>query len=111
MRIQDYIDEQARHLDNTSERIRDFHVFDFNYIPEQPLMRDEVKPVIDACLRYLKTGIANHLTDVVNLSDHMSQGHSRPARVRSPICHQIRIRRDYPNHPIPLQNPLNDPIS
>jgi len=61
MRIQDYIDKQVQHLDKTSERIRDFRVFDFNYIPEQPLMREEAKPVIDACLRYLKTGIANHL--------------------------------------------------
>ena len=61
MKITDYVDQQARALERSSQRIRDFRVFDFNYIPQEPLMREEVKPVIDACLRYLKTGIANHL--------------------------------------------------
>jgi len=48
-------------LDESSRRITDFRVFDFNYIPDEPLMREEVKPIVDASLRYLKTGIANHL--------------------------------------------------
>lgn len=61
MTIADYFNHQTRLLEQSSRHILDFRVFDFNYIPEQPLMRDEVKPVIDACLRYLKTGIANHL--------------------------------------------------
>lgn len=61
MRITDFIEQQKRLLDESSRRIRDFRVFDFNYIPEQPLMRSEVKPIVGACLRYLKTGIANHL--------------------------------------------------
>lgn len=61
MKITDYLDQQARLLEQSSQRIKDFHVFDFNYIPEQPLMREEVKPIIDACLRYSKTSIPNHL--------------------------------------------------
>lgn len=61
MKITDYLTQQARVLEQTSQHIKDFHVFDFNYIPEQPLMREEAKPIIDACLRYSKTGIANHL--------------------------------------------------
>lgn len=61
MRITDYLDQQSRTLDESSRRIRDFRVFDFNHIPEEPLMREEAKSVIDAYLRYLKTGIANHL--------------------------------------------------
>lgn len=61
MRITDYLDCQARLLDESSAQIKDFRVFDFNYIPDEPLMREEAKPIIDACLRYLKTGIANHL--------------------------------------------------
>lgn len=61
MGIADYLSDRARMLDESMERIRDFRVFDFNHIPEQPLMREEVKPVVDACLRYLKTGIPNHM--------------------------------------------------
>ena len=61
MEITDFVARQARLLDENSRRIKDFQVFDFNYIPEQPVMRDEVKPIVSACLRYLKTGIANHL--------------------------------------------------
>ena len=61
MEITDFVARQARLLDENSRRIRDFRVFDFNYIPERPVMRTEVKPIVSACLRYLKTGIANHL--------------------------------------------------
>ncbi|MBP7937702.1 MAG: orc1/cdc6 family replication initiation protein [Phycisphaerae bacterium] len=61
MGIADYFSERVHALDQSLHRIKDFHVFDFNHIPEQPLMREEIKPIIDACLRYLKTGIPNHL--------------------------------------------------
>jgi len=61
MKITDYLAHQAQSLDHASQRIKDFRVFDFNYIPDEPLMREEAKPIVDACLRYLKTGIANHL--------------------------------------------------
>lgn len=61
MKISDYLDRQAQLLDKSAARIRDFRVFDFNYIPDEPVMRQEAKPIADACLRYLKTGIANHL--------------------------------------------------
>lgn len=39
----------------------DFSVFDFNYIPDQPLMREEAKPIIDAILRYDHTGIPKNM--------------------------------------------------
>ena len=61
MQIREYLSQRAQHLAKTSRRIKDFRVFDFNYIPEQPLMRDEAKPLIDALLRYTATGIPNHL--------------------------------------------------
>ncbi|HOX05903.1 MAG TPA: NACHT domain-containing protein [Planctomycetota bacterium] len=61
MTIADYLKQRADHLTQAGRRIKDFQVFDFNYMPEQPLMREEVKPIIDACLRYLSTGIANHV--------------------------------------------------
>jgi Cdc6-like AAA superfamily ATPase len=60
MDIEKYLLEKQKSLDRHAGRIRDFRVFDFNYIPQKPLMREEVKPLIDAILRYHKTGIANH---------------------------------------------------
>jgi len=48
-------------LEKGIKRIKNHRVFDFNYIPEKPLMREEVKPIVDALLRYKKTGIPNNL--------------------------------------------------
>lgn len=61
MKLDDYIHQQADDLEERRKRIRDFRVFDFNYMPDQPLMREEAKPIVDACLRYVTTGISNHL--------------------------------------------------
>jgi len=61
MQIREYLSQRAEHLAKTSQRIKNFRVFDFNYIPQQPLMRDEAKLLIDALLRYAATGIPNHL--------------------------------------------------
>ncbi len=61
MDIQDYVARREQELSQATGNIRDFKVFDFNYIPEKPLMRNEVKPIADALLRYEKTGIANNL--------------------------------------------------
>lgn len=61
MDIQDYVAQRELELRQAAGNIRNFRVFDFNYIPEKPLMREEVKPIADALLRYAKTGIANHL--------------------------------------------------
>jgi len=61
MDIQDYLLEKEKRVERSTQRFRDLRVFDFNYIPERPLMRDEMKPIIDALVRYDKTRIANHL--------------------------------------------------
>lgn len=61
MEIEDYLRDKEKRLEKTSRSIRDFRVFDFNYVPERPLMRDEVRPIADAMLRYLRTGIPNNL--------------------------------------------------
>ena len=61
MDIDQYLSQRQASLDKGKERIRRFEVFDFNYVPEKPLMREEVKPVIDALLRYQQTGIANNV--------------------------------------------------
>jgi cell division control protein 6 len=61
MDIGSYLHQKQKDIARTAERINDNHVFDFNYIPDKPLMRKEVKPVIDALLRYQQTGIANNV--------------------------------------------------
>ena len=61
MDIEQYVSERQKYLDKSKGQIHDFEVFDFNYIPQKPLMREEVKPVIDALLRYQQTGIANNV--------------------------------------------------
>ena len=61
MEILDYVRSKERILKRDGRRLRDLKVFDFNYIPDRPLMRDELKPVIDGLVRYSKTGIANHI--------------------------------------------------
>jgi Cdc6-like AAA superfamily ATPase len=61
MDIESYLQQKQTNLEKSSQRITDYHVFDFNYIPDKPLMRNEVKPVIDALLRYQQSGIANNV--------------------------------------------------
>jgi Cdc6-like AAA superfamily ATPase len=61
MDIEEYLQEKQQNLAAVRSRIKNFEVFDFNYIPEKPLMREEVKPIIDGLLRYRQTGIANNI--------------------------------------------------
>jgi hypothetical protein len=48
MGIGQYLAEKQERLDKSKNRIRNFQVFDFNYIPEKPLMREKAKPIIDS---------------------------------------------------------------
>ncbi len=61
MDIQNYLQERASELSNVNSMIRDSRVFDFNYVPDDVVTREELKPVIDAILRFEHTGIPNHL--------------------------------------------------
>ena len=61
MDIEQYLKEKQERLNVAKGRIQDSAVFDFNYVPEKPLMREEVKPVIDALLRYAQTDIPNNI--------------------------------------------------
>jgi len=61
MDIEQYLADKQSNLEKSKSRISNIEVFDFNYIPDKPLMRDEIKPVIDALLRYQQTGIANNV--------------------------------------------------
>lgn len=61
MEIEEYLVQKKKRLEKKVRRIKDHRVFDFNFIPDKPLMREEVKPIVDALLRYEKTGIPNNL--------------------------------------------------
>jgi len=60
MDITTYLREQKRHLGQEVRGIKDPAVFQFDYIPAQPLMRDEAKQLIDDLLRFELTGIPTH---------------------------------------------------
>ena len=61
MRIKDYLHHSDRKLTENTRILKDSRVFEFNYIPEDPIMREEVKPIVDALLKFEKTGIPNNL--------------------------------------------------
>ena len=61
MDIGRYLVEKEGRFSKSAARLRDPRVFDFNYVPNEPLMRRELGPVVDALVRYAKTGIANHM--------------------------------------------------
>ena len=52
---------QKDRLSEETALVKDPSVFDFNYIPEQPFMREECKAIIDAMLRFDLTGIPTHM--------------------------------------------------
>ncbi len=60
MNIAAYLRKRKEHLGEESKQVKDFSVFDFNYIPDQPVMRDEARALIDSMLRFEMTGIATH---------------------------------------------------
>ena len=61
MDVKEYLYQKQKDLARKAKNISDSQIFDFNYIPQRPLLREEVKPVIDAILRYKQTGIANNV--------------------------------------------------
>lgn len=61
MDLEAYLDQQRRVIQKQADRVRDFAVFDFSYVPEQPVMRDEARELIDAILRFDVTGVPTHL--------------------------------------------------
>ncbi|HNQ22563.1 MAG TPA: AAA family ATPase [Phycisphaerae bacterium] len=60
MDIAAYLRQQKDHLGQEAKSVRDFSVFDFDHIPDQPLLREEAKLLIDELLRFDITGIPTH---------------------------------------------------
>ena len=61
MDIEAYLERRAASLQDETVQIKDFQVFDFSYVPDRLLMRDEAKPIVDALLKYGQTGIPQNL--------------------------------------------------
>ena len=104
MDIEQYLTERKRRFDSGASRIRRFEVFDFNYVPEKPLMREEVKPVIDALLRYQQTGIANNIL----ILGSRGSGKSVLARYLMKPCRRKPVHVGLRQLP-PAQYQLQDP--
>ncbi|AQT68736.1 cell division control protein 6 [Anaerohalosphaera lusitana] len=60
MDLTEYVQRQKHVVAQQSRAVRDFTVFDYNYIPEKPFIRSESKQIIDAMLRFDVSGIATN---------------------------------------------------
>lgn len=61
MDIDEYLTRRMAVLREDTAQIKDARVFDFAYVPDQPLLREEARPIIDALLKYTTTGIPQNL--------------------------------------------------
>jgi len=52
MDIEAYLRRQHDQFGRSARHVKGFAVFDCNYVPDQPLMRDECKRRIDALFRF-----------------------------------------------------------
>jgi Cdc6-like AAA superfamily ATPase len=59
-----YIEQSREEAERVASAIRDFRVFSFDHIPERPVIRPEVKRIVDAIVRYSRSGIQHHLVIV-----------------------------------------------
>ena len=64
MDIASYLNKKRNYLIKSSANVRDFAVFDYNYIPEEPVQREEVKEIIKHMIRFETTGIPTHMSIV-----------------------------------------------
>ena len=60
MNISAYMSRQKELAGDASKKIKDLSVFDFNYIPDQPVMREEAKSLINEMVQFEVTGLPDH---------------------------------------------------
>jgi len=58
--FKNYLKERRSTFGEETKSVIDYSVFNFNYVPEKPLVREEAKQISEALLRYEKTGIPSH---------------------------------------------------
>lgn len=57
----DYLREKRAQVEMEVQNIKDFRVFDFNYVPEAPTNRPEMEKITKAVLKYEKSRIPTHI--------------------------------------------------
>ena len=57
MDLKRYLEEKRTSFNQENTSMIDYQVFDFNHMPDNPLIREETKQIVDAIIRYEKTGI------------------------------------------------------
>ena len=57
MDIKSYVLEKRKSINDQTKSIINYSIFDFNYVPKNPLIREETKQIIDAFLKYEETNI------------------------------------------------------
>lgn len=60
MDVAEYLRRQKENLVEQAKLVKDFSVFEFDYIPDQPLMREEATRLMDEMLRFEISGIPTH---------------------------------------------------
>ena len=81
MDIESYLTKRMASLDGETSLVRDFRVFDFAWVPDKPLVRDEARPIIDALLTYGRTGIPQNLVVLGSRGCGKPLPHALPAAV------------------------------
>ena len=61
MDVHEYLSKQTKRISDSTRWVKDYRVFEFSYVPDEPLMRTECQVLIDAMLRFNVTGIPTHL--------------------------------------------------
>ena len=60
MDIQDYMARQRGLIEQQSRYVKAYRVFDFSYVPSQPMIRPETKQLVDDLLRFELTGVPSN---------------------------------------------------
>lgn len=60
MDVAAYLRRANENLSKETRLVKDFSVFDFDYVPQEPLLRDEGKKLITELMRFQHTGIPTH---------------------------------------------------
>lgn len=60
MDIQDYMARQRGLIQQQSRYVKEYRVFDFSYVPSQPMIRPETKQLVDDLLRFELTGVPSN---------------------------------------------------
>ena len=61
MDLKQYLSEQRSAFSKQAKNVVDYAIFDFNHVPNEPLVREEAKQIVNTLVRYEKTGIPTNL--------------------------------------------------